>query len=86
MATVVRAQGQPKDIRPFAPLHADHPVIGTMCAACGVRFATGDVTCLVALGPGSCPEAREKALRGGWYTAVAIPIHWMCATGGEGTN
>jgi len=69
--------------RRFPPLAADHPLIGDVCPACGMAFAAGDVTTLTALGPGADPDARAKARAGHAYTAVALPIHWACATGHE---
>lgn len=53
------------------------------CPVCGVTFQVGDYTTLVALGPGGSPEEREKARTGRPYNAVALEVHWACATGHE---
>lgn len=67
----------------FGPKQADHPSIGRPCPACGVPFAAGDCTTVIALGPGSDPEQRERAAKGRPYSAVGIEVHWACATGLE---
>ena len=54
---------------------------GEICAACKKPFKAGQFTTLIALGPGPDPEAREHALQGRDYNAVAIEVHWVCATG-----
>lgn len=51
------------------------------CKACGDVFKSGDYSTLISLGPGEDPEAQEKAREGKPYNAVAIKIHWKCATG-----
>lgn len=66
---------------PFGPKPADHPSVGEPCPACGELLAAGDYTTLVTLGPGADDEAREKARAGRAYNAVAVEIHWGCATG-----
>jgi hypothetical protein len=62
----------------FAPLKLGHPLIGEICLACQKPFVAGDVTTLIALGPGDDPEAREKAKKRLPYSAVAVPVHWDC--------
>ena len=69
------------DLRPFGPKSADHPSVGTDCPACHVPFAEGDYTTLVTLGPGSDPEEQQRATEGRPYNAVAVEVHWTCATG-----
>ncbi len=54
---------------------------GRSCAACKKAFKAGDYTALVALGPGRDPEAQELAREGRPYSAVAIEVHFICATG-----
>lgn len=71
------------DIRKFGPKTSDHPSIGTECPACDEPFVAGDYTTLIALGPGNDTEAREKARNGGFYNAVAVEVHYACATGEE---
>lgn len=66
--------------RMFGPKAADHPGVGRPCAACQVEFAAGDYTALVMLGPGDDPGSQEKARSGRAYNAVAVEVHWSCAT------
>lgn len=72
---------EPRLCRRFGPKAADHPSIGMPCPACGVSFAAGDFTALVPLGPGADDEARESAQRGLPFNAVAVEVHFACATG-----
>lgn len=67
--------------RKFGPKSADHPSIGAPCGACRQPFAAGDFTTLIALGPGADSEAQEARRNGRAYNAVAIEVHWACATG-----
>jgi hypothetical protein len=67
--------------RKFGPRSADHPTVADRCPACQVPFAAGDYTTLVALGPGGWPEEQRKAASGLAYNAVAVEVHWACATG-----
>lgn len=69
------------EARKFGPKLSDHPTIGKECPACGEPLAAGDYTALVALGPGSDSEEREKARESRYYNAVAVEVHWACATG-----
>jgi hypothetical protein len=73
------------DWRKFPPLKPDHPLVGGECPACHETFTAGDETTLIALGPGDDPDARERAREGRVYNAVAVPVHWACATGEEST-
>lgn len=68
------------------PKMPDHPSIGTPCPACQVPFKAGDFTTLIALGPGDDPEERKKAREGRVHNAVALEVHWACATGIEDTD
>ena len=70
-------------LRRFGPKEADDPSIGQKCPACGEPFKEGDYTTLVPLGPGTDPEARKRAREGRAYNAVAVEVHWPCATGDE---
>lgn len=72
-----------KDFEGFGPKRADHPSIGRPCPACDVPFKAGEYTTLISIGPGGDPEARRRAQRGETYNAVAIEVHYACATGGE---
>jgi hypothetical protein len=67
--------------RKFGPKGADHPSVGKPCPACHEDFAAGDFTTLVMLGPGGDAEAQERARLGRAYNAVAVEVHWPCATG-----
>ena len=75
----------PSETRPekMGPLELDHPLIGDLCPACNVPFKEGELVTLVVLGPGDDPEERKKAREGEPYHAVALPLHWACATGEE---
>lgn len=72
-------------MRKFLPLPADHPLItdGEKCPACNIQFVAGDVVTLIPLGPGDDPEVRRRVQEGRAYNAIALPIHWACATGEE---
>jgi hypothetical protein len=69
------------DLPKFGPKSADHPPVGNPCPACHEVFAAGDYTTLITLGPGKDPEAQERAREGRVYTAVAVEVHYTCATG-----
>lgn len=68
-------------MRRFGPKGAAHPGIGELCPACKQPFKEGDYTTLIALGPGTDIESRTRARAGEPYNAVAIEVHWGCATG-----
>ena len=68
-------------MRKFGPKTVDHPSIGDPCPACKRPFTAGDFTVLIPLGPGMNPEQRQRAREGRPYNAVAIEVHWACATG-----
>ena len=67
--------------RRFGPKSANHPSVGNACPACSVPFKVGDYTALVSVGPGDDEEEQEKARTGRPYNAVAVEVHWACATG-----
>jgi len=71
--------------RKMGPVAADDWLITdkTRCSACNGHFTAGDYVTLVALGPGPDAENRAKARAGRAYNAVAVPVHWACATGEE---
>lgn len=58
-------------------------MIGGECRACWRSFKIGDVPTLISLGPGLDKDERAKAHAGRAYNAVAIPVHWACATGSD---
>jgi hypothetical protein len=67
----------------FGPKVAAHHSVGKPCPACKKKFKAGDYTTLIALGPGDSKEQQKKALTGRAYNAVAVEVHWACATGYE---
>lgn len=82
--TYLRTGGSaPFEPRQFEPLDSEHPLVGDGCPGCDQPFAVGDVVTLLPLGPGDDEDARERAAAGRIYNAVAIPLHWACATGKE---
>jgi hypothetical protein len=78
--TALRCQGgaERDAMRAYRPLRADHPCIGMACAVCDRIFVAGDITTAIPLGPGAAPDTQAKALRGGWYSALAIVAHAAC--------
>lgn len=68
-------------LRRFGPKPATHPSVGQRCPACEQPLAVGDYTTLIPIGPGDREENRRKAREGRAYNAVAIEVHWACATG-----
>lgn len=71
------------DLRKFGPKRDDHPSHGKPCPACQQQFAEGDYTTLIPLGPGDNPDEQRKARLDLAYNAVAVEVHWTCATGEE---
>jgi hypothetical protein len=65
----------------FGPKSKDGSGIGKPCPACDEPFVAGDFTALIQLGPGADLESRERAAAGRPYNAVALEVHWACATG-----
>lgn len=63
------------------PKSEDHFSHDKPCPACHQPFKAGDYTTLIALGPGSDEESQERAREGRAYNAVALEVHWTCATG-----
>lgn len=70
-----------QELRKFGPKTADHPSTGQPCPACRESLAEGQYTTLIVLGPGPDEEAQQRARDGRPYTAVAVEVHWTCATG-----
>lgn len=77
----LRTDHHPDHARRFGPKERRHPSICTPCPACGVLFVAGDYTTLIVLGPGKDEEARRKCREGRYYNAVALEVHYACATG-----
>lgn len=69
------------ELRKFGPKDKDHFSVGKPCPACQTPFAAGDITTLITLGPGDDPDAQERARAGRAYNAVAVEVHYPCATG-----
>ncbi len=69
------------NLRRFGPKRVGHPGIGKECPACHTPFKEGDYTTLIALGPGNDPESQKKHRQGQPYNAVAVEVHYSCATG-----
>ncbi len=71
-------------MRKFGPRPtSDDPRNDKPCPACHEQFTAGDYTTLILLGPGPDPDARAACRRGRSYNAVALEVHWACATGEE---
>ena len=71
------------ELRKFGPKTSTHPSIGTQCPTCHQPFKEGDFTTLISLGPGDNEEARKRISQGRPYNAIALEVHWACATGEE---
>ena len=69
--------------RKFGPLAQEH-LPNKPCPACDEPFQTGDYTTLVPLGPGKSEEGRQRCREGRPYNAVAVMVHYACATGEVG--
>lgn len=82
-AFVRQKHGEVRPFGAFGPKTEDHPTVGMQCPACNVPFQVGVFTTLIALGPGTSEEARERARESRWFNAVAIEVHFACATGME---
>lgn len=65
-------------MREFGPLPSNHPAVGDECKACQKDFVTGDITTLVALGPGDDEEEQQKCQEGRAYISAAVLIHAAC--------
>lgn len=62
----------------FAPLSFEHPLVGEPCGECGEPLRSGQRPALMAVGPDDLNSA-SKADQGGWYRALALPMHESCA-------
>jgi hypothetical protein len=70
-----------RDLRRLGPKPAEHSSVGRPCPACQDPFEIGDYTALVPIGPGRDPEEQALARAGLSYNAIALEVHWVCATG-----
>ena len=71
--------------RRMGPLRADHWLVreAGRCPACERIFSPGDFVTLFGIGPGADVQAREAARLGRPYNAIALAVHYACATGIE---
>lgn len=51
------------------------------CPACDIPFVEGDQYTLVPIGPGEDRVEQERCDEDRFYNAVAILVHYTCATG-----
>jgi hypothetical protein len=72
-----------RDMERYGPISAENPMLGQPCPACGKNFVLSEYVTLVPLGPGGNAEERRKAREGRAYSAIALQVHWSCATGEE---
>ena len=72
-------------MRKMGPMTSDHPLVtdNKACPGCDEIFKAGDYVTLIPIGPGDNAEARARARDDRAYNAVAVPVHWACATGGD---
>lgn len=77
----ITALGAPRHYYVLGPKRADHPTVGCVCLACGQMFREGDYTTMIALGPGSDPQAKLAMLAGSNYIAQGLELHYTCVTG-----
>jgi len=68
-------------LRKFGPKAENHLSVGEKCPACQQPFKIGDYTTLISLGPGDDPEAQEMCKADRPYNAIAVEVHYACATG-----
>ena len=73
-------------LRRFGPADSADPIGSSVCPACKKPFLKGDYTTLMSIGPGDSKEGRKRAREGQAYTAIAVKVHWACATGFEEDN
>ena len=69
---------QTQELRKMGPRHDDGP---RLCPACEKPIKCGEFTTLLSIGPADDPMARDRCRSGRPYNAVAIEVHWACATG-----
>jgi len=79
--TYLRHQRAVAHNQKMGPLAADHWLGDADCPGCQLPFIEGDHVTLVPIGPGGDPDERDRAASGRAYNAVAIAVHWTCATG-----
>lgn len=62
----------------FGPRRLDSTVA---CPACGLKIIQGQYSALISLGPGADEDEQKRCREGRPYNAVAVEVHWSCATG-----
>ena len=69
----------------MGPLQANHPIVTRkeICVACANPLKAGQYVTLISFGPGDDKEQQQLARDHKPYRAVAVPVHWACATGGS---
>ncbi len=82
-AAYVRTSDILHGLRKFGPKPPGTGPLAIMikCPACDKYFVDGDYTALIPLGPGCDIEAQVKCRDKQFYDAVAVEVHWQCATG-----
>lgn len=71
-------KGSPSDPRKFLDPGG---VTNKTCPACERELLHRQSICLVTIGPGDDPDEQEKCRDGRHYNAIAVAVHWACATG-----
>jgi hypothetical protein len=81
----IRRQRVGDDLRKMGRLSADHWLVDKRadCPGCELPFMAGDYVTLVSIGPGIDLDERIRARERRAFDAVAIAVHWACATGEE---
>ncbi len=67
-------------LRRFGPKPSDSE---EDCPGCGAKILKGQYSTLITIGPGDDPEEQRKSASGKAFTAIAVEVHWSCATGHE---
>ena len=80
--TYIRHQRLSNSLQKMGPLQSGHWLLQRGdCPGCDMPFIEGDHVTLVPLGPGGDMDERDRAASGRAFNAVAIAVHWTCATG-----
>jgi hypothetical protein len=80
--TYLRHQRDISRSQKMGPLKAGHWLLQHGdCPGCQMPFIEGDHVTLIPIGPGGDLDERDRAASGRAFNAVAIAVHWTCATG-----
>lgn len=71
--------GEDRVVRVAPSLPPDHPATSSPCIACGEDLGTVEPIALLALGPGSDQQARDRYAGDRWGTFAAVILHAACA-------